>query len=105
MYGGQEDWIDAVCQLGTFIDGRGTLPAATGKGMCRAKSGMDYISIGQYDSDYKMRNDLVLTRENYYASAIESDGTVMVLAVRGAPVELQPLTQFGFTINSVQKLR
>lgn len=66
---------------------------------------MDYISIGQYDSDYKMRNDLVLTRENYYASAIESDGTVMVLAVRGAPVELQPLTQFGFTINSVQKLR
>jgi hypothetical protein len=104
VYGGEMDWVNAVCQLGTFIDGRGTLPAATGKGMCRAKNGTDYISIGEYDSNYKMRNDLVMTREGYYASAIETDGTVVVLTVRSSPTELEPLTKFGFTINNVQKL-
>jgi hypothetical protein len=103
--GGEMDWVNAVCRLGTFMDGRSTLPDATGKGFCQAKNGGDYVSIGEYDSDYKMRNALVLTQERYYASAIGPDGTVVVLAVRGSASELQPLTQYGFTINSVQQLR
>lgn len=99
--GTQDEWIGSVCKTGTFADGRG-LPDATGKAMCLPKSGMGYILIGQYDSDFKMRNALAQVGTTYYVSGIEPDGTIVVFAVNqgaGSSI-LEPLTQFGFTINT-----
>jgi hypothetical protein len=99
--GSQDQWIQSVCKLGTFFDGSRVLTDTTGSANCRAESG-SIILIGQYESDFKMRNSLNILHIKYYASTIEPDGTTVVFAVWGDrdPSALEPLTKFGFTINT-----
>lgn len=101
--GSEDEWLDAICATGTFVDAGGDLPdAAQGTGFCKARFGQGSISIGKYDSDFKMRNALAQTAKTYYVSGIESDGTVIVFAVDTSQLALKPLTKFGFTINAVR---
>lgn len=98
--GTEENWIESVCRTGTFVDGEG-LPDANGRALCKAKNGWGIIAIGEYDSDFKMRNAIAVLRKKYYVSGIEPDGTVVVfVADQGGASILEPLTQFGFTINT-----
>jgi Protein of unknown function (DUF2510) len=101
--GTQDNWIESVCVTGTFVDGEGGLPGNSGGGLCRAKGAQGMINISQFDSDYKMRNGIAMMHVQYYVSGIEPDGTVIAFSVLGAggsPTALEPLTQYGFTVNS-----
>ena len=101
--GSENDWLSALCYLGTFSSTGSDLPNATqGSGFCSAKSGSDIISIAKYDSDFAMRNALAQSPKYFYGSGIEPDGTAIVFAVGKNSSALQPLTQFGFSINKVQ---
>jgi hypothetical protein len=98
--GGWEQWTESVCKTGTFVDGHAPPDAERGA-WCLPKTGGGAITIGQYDSDYKMRNAIAMLRMKYYASARTSDGTVWMFAVMaGDESILEPLAQFGFTINT-----
>ncbi len=55
--------------------------------------------IGQWDSEYMMRNDLSGGRLNYYAAATEGNTVTAFAPFHGGDEPLQPLTQFGFTIK------
>jgi len=98
--GSTEQWVEAVCRTGTFAD-RNPPPDAEGGALCMPKSGSGVITIGQYDSNFKMRNAIAMLQAKYYASAITSDETVWVFAVMAGDASiLEPLTQFGFRINT-----
>lgn len=101
--GTQDDWVEAVCQTGTFMDGLGGLPGAKASAYCRARTTNAAINISQFDSDYKMRNAIAMLHIKYYVSGIEPDGTVIVFSAPGggrSASDLEPLTQFGFTITT-----
>jgi hypothetical protein len=102
--GNRNDWLDAVCELGTLEEGVGGFANAKGTGACRARAG-GIALIGLFDSDYAMRNSLAQVGMSSYASAIEPDGTVFVIAVRSdTPTALSPLTGFGFEIYDAPQL-
>jgi len=97
--GSSEQWIESVCRTGTFAEGH-PLPGAESGALCIPKGGSGAISIGTFDSDFRMRNAIAMLRMRYYASSKSSDGTVWVFAVMAGDASiLGPLTQFGFTIN------
>ncbi|MCV7175444.1 hypothetical protein [Mycolicibacterium sphagni] len=100
--GTQDNWIESVCVTGSFVDGQGGLPGSTGGGLCRSRSGRGAISISQFDSDYKMRNGIAMMHVRYYVSGTEPGGTVIAFAAvgGGSADALEPLTQFGFTVNT-----
>jgi len=60
----------------------------------------------EYDSDFLMRNSLAKSNFSHYASG-KSGSMVFAFAVRAKKYtrSLEPLTQFGFTINEVQHRR
>lgn len=103
--GSRDDWLAAVCKMGSFRNGAGTFrfSNATAQGSCTANFGSRPILIGEWDSDYLMRNDIASMRLSYYASAINSDVVIgfITLGPNGDPLE--PLSQFGFTVNSLPR--
>ena len=103
--GTEDNWFEAVCKTGTFMDHGGNLPGARGRGFCIPRAGRTpSISIGQFDSDYKMRNAVAAASMTYYVAGVEPDGTVICFAIYGKDASpLEPLTQFGFTVNTVGK--
>lgn len=99
--GTQDEWMASVCRAGSFRDGQGLPDASSGSGICHATTGDGWILMGKYDSDFKMRNALAQRGIKNYASEIDSDGTEMVFAAyQGGASVLEPLTEFGFTINT-----
>jgi hypothetical protein len=104
--GSWEDWVEAVCQPGGFRDGIDTQPGsvfggAIGGGVCmdlRVPRGRGPIYLTQWDSDFKMRNQMTLLGM-CYASATNGDAitTLSVRALPDAGAALEPLAQFGFT--------
>lgn len=100
--GVRDDWIESVCKTGTFVDGHGGLPGSSGGALCQARVGRgDYITMSQFDSDYKMRNALAMAQIDYYVSGIEPSGEFVCFSVLpgSSSRPLEPLIQFGFTIN------
>jgi hypothetical protein len=110
--GTSDEWIESVCKTGSYQDGEGG-PDTVGGANCSTKDGSGEILIRQYDSDFKMRNAVAqlfkLRQDKYYASGIDSDGTIEVFFADsgdlfafsgGSSSILEPLTQFGFTINT-----
>jgi hypothetical protein len=75
LSGIDEQWIELVCRTGTFMDGEG-LPDANGTAGCLAKTGASLILMGQYDSEFKMRNAVSQIGAQFYASGIKADGTL-----------------------------
>lgn len=100
--GTQDNWVESVCITGTFVDGQGGLPGSFGGGLCRSRSGHSILNISRFDSDYKMRNGIAMMQVKHYVAGIEPDGTVISFStLRGGSADaLEPLTQFGFTVNT-----
>jgi len=102
--GSFDDWLQAVCQTGTYLNG-GAVPFrnATGSGNCRPSNGprVYRVFIANWDSDFAMRNDMVAGRVHYYVAGRNGD-LITAFAVQGpSSAPLEPLTQFGFTINTI----
>jgi hypothetical protein len=100
--GALADWLSAICRTGSFNDGLHVFRNATAGGNCQARNGGP-IFMGRWGSNYLMQNDVVLYRNDYYASCV--NGQRVTDFVAGRPSALQPLTQFGFTIQPTSGLR
>jgi hypothetical protein len=102
--GSRDDWLQAVCKDGTYRIPTSDMPVfngATGAGVCLARSG-GTIFVGQWDSDYMMRNAFTMSRLRCYAAAREGDTvTAFAPAPNASERALEPLTQFGFTIHEL----
>jgi hypothetical protein len=96
-----DDWLAAMCRPGTFNDRLHVFRNATAGGDCLARDGGP-IFMGKWDSNYLMQNDVVLYRNHYYASGITEQTVIAFVA--GRPGALQPLTQFGFTVQPTSAL-
>jgi hypothetical protein len=84
------------------MDGRG-FRDANGAAACMAKADASMIFMGQYDSDFKMRDAVTQIGSKFYASGTSADGTIEVHTLTANfndPSVLEPLTEFGFTIKS-----
>jgi len=57
--------------------------------------------IGQWDSDYMMRNDLSGAQLDYYAASTNGNVVTAFASMHGGKQPLEPLTQFGFVINKL----
>lgn len=109
--GNVDDWRAAVCSPGSYRDGSAvggySFPSATAQGQCHSGTQQHFtgfIAIGQFNSDFEMRNDLVAMRMTRYAATTDRD-PITVFALSGGsasdPAALDPLTQFGFSIHAV----
>ncbi len=103
--GTSEDWLSAVCELGRLYDKGTSLPGAVGGAICapRITTGNPntLIRIAQFDSEFKMRNALA-ARLTKYAAVTEYEGLIWTFSIiENDPSPLQPLEQFGFSIESV----
>jgi hypothetical protein len=103
--GSRDDWLQAVCQNGTFQTPTSVLPVfrnATATGVClsSAVSGATLFA-GQWDSDYMMRNDFTGARLHYYSAGTNGSGVIGFAPLQGGERALQPLTKFGFTVNKL----
>lgn len=99
--GSAEDWLRAVCAPGKFFDGT-TIAGATGGATC-ITTGSETIFILEYDSNFKMQNDLVAYHMRFYASSVDESGRITVFAVNNQNTgrALSPLEAFGFNISAV----
>jgi hypothetical protein len=104
--GSMDDWLAAVCAQGTFSNGKNSFRNASGGGFCGAKNRSGPILVGQWNDNYLMRNDISVFRGAYYASCVNGQSITDFVAVgaRGSDA-LQPLTQFGFSIQPVAAAR
>lgn len=92
------DWLPALCRPGTFYDGE-ALHNAAASGTCYSRGGMP-ILIGQYDSEFRARNDLAMYISGEYALDTTNDGRVILFISPSQTNVLQPLEQFGFEIHA-----
>lgn len=99
-----DDWLAAACMAGTFRDGAGASvlgSADGGTATCQSQSGATQMIIGSYSSQFKLENDVVGLGP--YATLVADDGSIQVFllfARNSATKDLQPLSQFGFEVNS-----
>jgi hypothetical protein len=109
--GNVDDWRASVCSQGSYRDGPAlggySFPNATAQGQCHSGTKQHFtgfVSIGQFNSESDMRNDLVAWRLFKYA-ATTGQVPITVFAIAKSPsadpTALDPLTQFGFTIDAV----
>lgn len=102
--GTSEDWVQAICKPGKFMDGiqtvSGPFVGATGGGTCVGpQAGPGPVYVTQWDSNFKMRNAMAMLRM-CYASAIESGGVIDTFSVNGRnTAALAPLAHFGFSTS------
>ena len=96
--GQNEDWLEAVCQPGRYVDGS-PLSGAIGGGYCLAATGMGPVLFTQWDSNFKMRNAMKMRRQ-CYASSIDSSGFIQTFSTMASTESsLTPLTRFGFSVS------
>jgi hypothetical protein len=99
-----DDWEAAVCKPGTLSNSGNNLRNADASGSCMSLNGGP-IMIGQYTSSFGLQSDMAIFRGASYATIPTNDGRtcVFVAPFPGAKSAsaLEPLTQFGFQINSV----
>lgn len=103
--GTAEDWLRAICAPGKFFDGTtiaGASSGATGGATC-ITTDSETIFILEYDSNFKMQNDLVAYHMRFYASSVDERGRITVFAVNNQNTgrALSPLESFGFTIRTI----
>lgn len=104
--GSMDDWLAVVCAQGTFSNGNKSFRNASGGGFCGAKDHSGPILIGQWNDNYLMRNDISIFRGAYYASCINGQTITDFVAMgAGGAAALQPLSQFGFSIQPVAAAR
>jgi hypothetical protein len=100
--GSMDDWLAAVCLQGTFSNGKNSFRNASGGGFCGAKNHAGPILIGEWNDNYLMRNDISVFRGGYYASCVNGQSITDFVAVgANGAATLQPLTQFGFSVQPV----
>ncbi|MEB3981888.1 hypothetical protein OQ968_11490 [Mycobacterium sp. 663a-19] len=101
-----DDWLAAICAQGTFNNGRNAFRNASGGGFCGAKDHSGPILIGEWNDNFLMRNDISIFRNGYYASCIKGKTiTDFVATEAGGAAALEPLSQFGFSIQPVAAAR
>ncbi len=95
-----DDWLAAVCKPGTYDSSGNHLQNADVSGWCLSRFDNGPIMIGLYTSKFGLKNDVSLFRGSTSATLNQIDGRIcLFLAVRSATA-LQPLTQFGFQLDS-----
>lgn len=96
-----DDWIAAVCELGTYQNGKGgnVLSGSTGSALCYGTA-RGTIFVGTYESEFRFDNVVARFQGNdVYATLSDDAGQVWVFySPNGA--DLAPLTQFGFTLQN-----
>jgi hypothetical protein len=60
------------------------------------------IIIGQYSEQFKANNDLAMFRNQGFAVMTTSDGRLCVFISPSGTAALEPLTEFGFQLGTVQ---
>lgn len=105
--GSFDDWLAALCKPGTYFDansgGAHFFANAIGHAVCQSNDRTE-IMIGKWDDSFKMNNDIALYRSGraYYSSCHQSSGIVFAFVTAGSDAAaLQPLQQFGFTVQPV----
>lgn len=104
-----EQWIGAVCQLGTYQNGKGGILSGAdgGSATCNGKSANGkafggYIMIGAYSSQFRLQNAVALMLHgSVYATVTDDSGTSWVFYSMSGTADLSPLAQFGFTMHTV----
>lgn len=97
-----QDWIEAVCQRGTYQNGRGDniLTGSTGSAMCRGHGGPVVIFIGTYESQFRFENAAAnFIKRGVYATLNDDSGQLWVFYSTSNRADLSPLTPFGFTMH------
>ncbi len=106
-----DNWEAAVCRPGTLSPGTEStlggrlLPNADGSMHCFSRNNTT-IMIGQYPAaaNFALQSDVAMFKGAHYATLPDTGGIcVFVAPLPGAAsaTALEPLTQFGFQINSV----
>lgn len=102
-----DDWLEAVCAPGTYGASSNVLKNSITRPMsCRAptRNGRaPIISIGTYDSNFLLKEDLHATNYGHVATATLTDGRMIIFALTRGVVSpeyfLNPLTEFGFDVK------
>ena len=105
LTGSRDDWLAAVCTPGTYqTNTRKFFPNETASGTCM-DSNMQSIQIGQFSSDYLMRNDLARWSLTNIAWGTNNQGSIVFANVVGQRSQLGPLANFGFVVEdpSIQR--
>lgn len=104
--GGLDDWLDSVCEPGTFAD-RHSLPGADGGGICIAQARRGPIYVAHYSSDFALKNDLAkVSPGSSYAQLTDLSGTIWVFVAwdsRGDSTAVSPLVSYGFEIGTISR--
>ena len=98
--GTNEDWLDAVCQPGTFNDGS-WMPAALGGASCQSRGSNVAVLFTQWDSNFKMNNSMLQLLQ-CYSSVIHDNGDIEAFSFMRNSAPSNPLAglrQFGFTLT------
>jgi hypothetical protein len=105
--GSFDDWRAAICKPGTYFDansgGAHFFANAIGHAVCQTNSRTE-IMIGKWSDNFEMNNDLALwhSARAYYTSCNQSGGIILAFVTAGSDAAaLQPLQQFGFTVQPV----
>lgn len=102
-----DDWLEAVCAPGTYGASSNVLKNSITRPMsCRtpARNGRaPIISIGTYDSNFLLKEDLHATNYGHVATATLTDGRMVIFALTRGVVSpeyfLNPLKEFGFDVK------
>lgn len=95
-----EDWIGAVCESGTYQNGKGgnVLAGSTGAATCYGFA-RGTIFVGTYESEFRFDNAAARFQGNaVYATLSDDAGKLWVFYTPNGG-DLEPLTQFGFTLH------
>lgn len=94
--GGTEDWLSVVCKPGTFNDGQSIFANATGGASCGGtNSGGALVVLIQYDSKFKLTNDLSQFPSYFCTGSFADSGSSEVFVAQRA-TDLEPLARYGF---------
>lgn len=96
-----EDWIRAVCESGTYQNGKGgnVLTGSTGSALCYGIA-RGTIFVGTYESEFRFDNAAARFQgDAVYATLSDDAGKLWVFYTPNGG-DLEPLTQFGFTLHN-----
>jgi hypothetical protein len=102
-----DDWQAAVCKLGTITGPVEVLPGAYQSGSCYSPQG-GAVFYGQYTSTFTWQNDVARLFSRGNCAVMPDTGGQIVFVTMWAGSKgqsvLQPLTQFGFDVDSCASL-
>ena len=96
-----DDWIGAVCERGTYQNGEGgnVLSGATGSARCYGTS-RGTIFVGTYESEFRFDNVVARFEPNAVYATLSDDAGQLWVFYSPNGADLEPLTQFGFTLQN-----